>query len=106
MIGLFPAPYQDELLYSICARYGALMQYQNQRGANVELFGRSGAIVDLPCNLRYLTMLLPPNQYYTIEAIVNQHSLLNFYIPFLPSARVKSIRNEMSLANGSLVHKL
>ncbi len=104
MIGWFPSPYPEELFYSICARYMALMQYPNQN-SNIEMSG-GVVIVDLPCNLRYFTMLLPPNQYYTVDAIIDQHSLLNFYIPFLPGARLESIRSEMSLANGKLVHKI
>lgn len=30
MIGLFPQPYDDELLYSVCGRYYDRMQYPNK----------------------------------------------------------------------------
>jgi hypothetical protein len=53
MIGCFPDPYPDELLYSVCARFHKRVQYPNKKGTMRELFGDEAAIavVDLPSNL-------------------------------------------------------
>ena len=108
MIGWFPSPYPDELFYSICARFDALATYSSLTASHLEMFGqaKSKVIVDLPCNLRPFTTALPSNNYYTVDRIIDEHSLLNFYSPFLPPERVNRIRREMDSANGKLVHKL
>lgn len=39
MITLFPDPYPDELLYSVCARYQERMMWGNQKTTLEDLFG-------------------------------------------------------------------
>ncbi len=50
MIGSFPVGHPDELLYSICARYGDRMSYPERTSISQELFGapQLAAISDLP----------------------------------------------------------
>jgi hypothetical protein len=66
MLGCFPAPYPDELLYSLCARFHGRMQYPNKKDTMQELFGDEAAIavVDLPSNLGSLVSALPPSSPY------------------------------------------
>ena len=56
MIGHFPAPLPDELLYSVCARYSERVKYRNKEAVMAELFGRRGAAasIDLPSHLAFL----------------------------------------------------
>ncbi|HEX8377847.1 MAG TPA: hypothetical protein VF602_08505 [Pedobacter sp.] len=53
MIGFFPDPYPDELLYSACARYSERVKYVNKQFIMEDMFGRRGlsAIVDFPLRI-------------------------------------------------------
>jgi hypothetical protein len=97
MIGFFPDPHPDELLYSICARYSERVIYPNKQSHTAELLGYKGlsAIVDFPNRLNYLVSILPPGNLYSVEEFINQNTLFPFYEPFLPSERVEVIRHEM-----------
>lgn len=100
MLGLFTDPYPDELLYSACARYSALMRYPNAAFAVQELFGRknAAAVVDLPSHLDYLISVLPPHHNYTVDRLINNNTLAPFYAPFLPLKRAQLLRNDMKQA--------
>jgi len=39
MVGFFPDPYPDELLYSVCARYHHRVRYRAHRATAQDLFG-------------------------------------------------------------------
>jgi hypothetical protein len=97
MIGFFPDPYPDELLYSACARYTQITQYPNKQGAVKELFGRKGlaATVDFPNRLDYFVSLLPKGHNYSVEAFIELNTLVPFYAPFLPEGRLQEIHNDM-----------
>lgn len=97
MIGFFPDPYPDELLYSVCARYSERVNYPNKQSHLIELLGHRGlsAIVDFPNRLNYLISILPSGNHYSVEEIINQNTLFPFYEPFLPCDRAKLIRREM-----------
>lgn len=97
MIGYFPKPYPDELFYSICARFQDRMQYPSKLAAIEDLFGSTTTMVavDFPNNLDKLLTNLQPETYYTFEAIVNKHTLLPFYAPFLPSEQLQSLLRDM-----------
>ena len=96
MIGFFPTPYPDELLYSVCARYGKRANYPNKQRAIKELFGRKGlsAVVDFPNRLEKLLNALPSNN-FTADEIISKNTLFPFYEPFLNSEKVEQIRGEM-----------
>lgn len=96
MICVFPDPYPDELLYSACARYSALMRYPNKARAIVDFFGiGASAIVDLPGRINHLIRALPPNHLYTADELIDKHTLFPFYSPFLPRERARLIREAM-----------
>ncbi len=105
MIGHFPTPYPDELLYSLCARYSERVQYSTDRAVNSELFGAryTKASVDITCNLKYLVSNLPTGHYHTVDSLIDNHTLLPFYIPFIPQERVAHVREGMAGSNGSTV---
>lgn len=65
MIGCFPDPYPDELLYSVCARFHERVQYPNKKSTIRELFGSitATAVVDLPSNLGNLVAALPQSKH-------------------------------------------
>lgn len=87
MIGYFPEAYPDELFYSICARFSDKMQYPAKQALSQELFGMetAQAIVDLPIHLEKFINVLPPGHHYTIDRLIDDHTLFPFYRPFLPA---------------------
>ncbi len=97
MIGFFPDPYPDELLYSICARYHHRAGYRAHRSTARDLFGaRVVAAIDLPSSLNHLIAALPPGHGYSVDQLIDQHTLLPFYAPFLPPERVSRLRRSMA----------
>lgn len=106
MIPCFPTPLPDELLYSVCARYSERMQYSDKQFLNRELFGDKNiaTVVDLPSHLSHLLSILPPGHGYTVDRLIDEHTLLPFYSPFLPLERVNRIREHMIGVGGSAIH--
>lgn len=97
MICIFPDPYPDELLYSVCARYNDLMQYPNSTTATRDFYGDGtiSAVVGLPNKIDYLVSKLPPGHLYTAEYFIDNHTLFPFYAPFLSCNRVQLVRDGM-----------
>ena len=62
MIGHFPSPYPDELLYSVIARMRERFPDLAYRNLGVDLFASftATAISDLPHRLSALVEMLPP----------------------------------------------
>lgn len=106
MIGCFPDPYPDELLYSVCARCHERIQYPNKKNTLRELFGDEAAIavVDLPSNLRNLASALPAGSPYTVERLINQHTLLPFFVPFLHPKQFRQLWADMEGSRGPAIH--
>jgi len=107
MIGHFPDPFPDEVLYSACARYSDHVQYPNKVSYFQELFGDKGvnAVVDLPCRLGYLANNLPSWRIYTLEVLIDCYTLLPLYSPFLPEERLSLIREQMNTGSGKAIHR-
>ncbi|MBN3879587.1 MULTISPECIES: TnsD family transposase [unclassified Nostoc] len=106
MLGYFPEPYPDELLYSICARFQYRLNYPSQRLIIQDLFQTKNAIAifDLPSRLHRLVTALPPGCCYTVDYFIQNHTLLPFYSPFLPPERLQLVREDMCGDNGSKIH--
>ncbi len=102
MIRCFRDPHPDELLYSICARFSDKMGYPAKKTVIKELFGRKTltAIADLPKNLDHLCAALPSETNYTFDAIVNNHTLLPLYAPFLPVEQLQNLLEDMHRDTG------
>src|SRR5579862_5571747 len=98
MIGAFPEPYPDELLCSVLARYEAWMAYPKRKYLLEDLFGAPeiGVCFDLPARLGYLVAALPPGHSCTTDILIDYHTLLPIYAPFLSVSRADHIRCEMS----------
>jgi Tn7-like transposition protein D/TniQ len=106
MIHCFPSPLPGELLYSVCARYSDRMQYSDKQFLNQELFGDKNVttVLDLPTHLNHLISVLPPGYGYTAERLIDEHTLLPFYAPFLPLQRVQIIREQMVFFDALSIH--
>ncbi len=98
MIGCFPNFYSDELFYSAVARYLDRMQYSNKGASIKELFGARTfkPVLDFPSHVDTFTNQLPKNcGYPSADQIIDEHTLLPLYAPFLPLDRRKNIRKDM-----------
>ncbi len=106
MIGIFLDPYPEEILYSTLARNAAALNYPNLRSVGITYFGdpHTIATVALPCRLEYLVTHLPPNTVHTVDTLIDEHTLLLLFAPFLPTARAVQLRSDMSGAQGMGVH--
>lgn len=108
MIAHFPTPHPDELLYSLCARYGDRVGYRDKGAVSLELFGvkASTATIDLPSRLGYLVENLPTGHLLNVDRLIDERTLLPFYSPFLKKSNVVRLREEMKGAGGVVVHKV
>jgi hypothetical protein len=105
MIGFFTDPYPDELLYSACARYHRRARNISKEATARDLFGnaRVKIVVDLQPRLGYLAAQLPPET-YSVSRLIDEHTMLPFYTPFLPAGRQEALRQDMYGDGGGSVH--
>lgn len=108
MIEYFPDPYPNEILYSVWARTSECARYMSREDAMSELFGNKYAhpMIELPCHLGYFVANLPYGHSYTVDALINQHTLFPLYAPFLSHDRLSRLRELMILGNARVVHRL
>lgn len=106
MIGFFPDPLPDELLYSACARVVARAGYRSKESTGYDLFGGPRVIVaiDLPCNLDALLSNFPPGHQHTADGFIDANTMLPLYSPFVPPDRVSVLREDMRGDKGGAVH--
>jgi hypothetical protein len=97
MIGFFPTPYPNELVYSVCARFADCMRFPTVTGTMEALFGRQHAvaIVDLPHGLEVLVNSLPQGHSATVDGLIDSHTLLAYYGPFLQTTTYNGVRESM-----------
>ena len=107
MIGWFPDPYPDELLYSVAARYAERVGYPNCTAAIEELFGGGSTRVsiDFPLGLDYLLNTLPPAHRFSVGEILHKQTLFPFYGPFLPAERAYRLMIAMREKKGAGLHR-
>lgn len=99
MLGYFPLPYPDELFHSMLARYASTMDYASPGRVNRELFDNEMCypVIDLPGHVGRLVEVLPYGQRRSLTAdyLIDNHTLLPYYSPFLAPHVVANIRREM-----------
>src|SRR4051812_21462747 len=106
MVGLFTDLLPGELLYSAFARYSDRMYYDNQVSVTKDLHNgkKFRAIIDLPGHLDDFLASLPPSHCYTAEELIEKHTLLPYYAPFLPTDRVERLCREMVSSEKSYIN--
>lgn len=84
MISNFPAPYPNELIYSVIARYAVHNGILSPKYLTEELFNNRNLTptYDLPSHLDRVASYLP--DHYDTLILINQHTLLPIYQPFQP----------------------
>jgi Tn7-like transposition protein D/TniQ len=106
MLGFFPTPYPDELLYSIIARYHIRSGNISPKITLQELFGSTTTIAtpDLPANLNNLSKRLQHLIPNSAGDLIDRYTLYPFYRPFLPPQSDRSIQKSMKARTGSNIH--
>jgi hypothetical protein len=105
MLGCFPDPYPDELLYSVGARFNDRMHFPRTATAIYRLFGNENiaAAVNLPNRVDYLISALPPGHRYSAQDFIYGHTLYPFYAPFLPAGRARQAFEAMRGASHNVI---
>lgn len=97
MLAYFPQIYPGELLYSVLARYHLHMGFSSTVSSMQVLFGRRLTIasIDLPGSLRALIDRVPVGVGWTIDRIIDEHTLLPYYVAFQPARVAHQARKVM-----------
>jgi hypothetical protein len=97
MIGYFPVAYPDEVFYSLCARFSDRTQFSNKKTIMERLFGSKNVIptVDLPSCLEHFANTVGFPELYNPESVIQNHTLLPVYAPFIPNYRLEQIKADM-----------
>jgi Tn7-like transposition protein D/TniQ protein len=106
MIGMFPEFYPDELVFSACSRYHERMGYRSRESTGRDLFGKAVAkvSVDFPSLLEALIESCPWAQWKSADQLIQQHTLLPFFGPFVPAKRLVQIKADMQGSRGGSIH--
>ncbi len=93
----FADPLPDELFYSAIARSGDRSRYPSKTALVQEIFNVKSltAVIDLPTHLDDFVQSLPTGHSYTSDILIDKHTLLPFYGPFLPKERLEYLRKDM-----------
>jgi len=108
MLGYFPDPYPDELLYSVFARFSDMSRFSDMKDVHGQLFDLRSlrAVVDLPTHIDSLLRNLPDGHEYSANYFIKNHTLLPYYAPFLQPDRVQTLMKLMRGDGGRSVHLL
>lgn len=106
MLGFFPTPYPDEILYSMMARYKIRSGTLSPKANVGDLFGYPGyrSILAVPTNIAIFLKQLPYEAEYVADDIIFKHTLLPFFAPFLPVERIEKATNAMLFNGGRGIH--
>ena len=103
-MNFFPVVYQDELLYSVLARYcirsGNIREIHNF----VDLFRTRScvAVMELATNLDALIKNMPANTKYTVEYFIYRHTLFPYLAAFIDADRAEKIIQHMRRGKGAI----
>lgn len=102
----FPAPYPDEIFYSVLARYAVRNDVMSSETIRKELFGRNlvYSSIDLPLGIGALTKNLPVCTNIDNDLIIYNHTLFPLYTAFLPLENVGLIYDGMVSNNGNQIY--
>ncbi|MCG7377355.1 TnsD family transposase [Paenibacillus sp. ACRSA] len=104
MIGYFPAPYPDELLYSILARYHVRSGNTGTAATFLELFGKEKATISIyfPCYINTLIKRIA-NESTTWNSAncIYDHTLYTYFTSFMSKERSENIYNLMLSDTGN-----
>jgi len=107
MLAYFPKAYEDELLYSMIARYSIHTgQQENQKAVIQDVFGKKTAVAipDLPSNLEIFSKKVNPVWPVNTSTLIDNYTLANLCIPFLSEQQAQKILSSMKSDFGGNIH--
>lgn len=104
MLSFFTDPYPNELLYSAFARFHFYSGSIDLKDSLTELFGKNSVIptFEIGNHLNFLCDKLGGN--YTPEQLIQNHTLLPFYLPFLPRERKEELLHDIIHTDGKGIY--
>lgn len=102
MFGYFPEFYDDEILYSIIARYHLFCGNKNKRDTIIDIFDDPNIVpvIEFPSNLKAIEENLCSYTGITCEDIIAKYTIFPYYAPFLPQTRKRFLIERMILGQG------
>lgn len=106
LIPYFPTPYQDELLYSVIARYGVHCGITSAKELLRDLFQQAdvSAVMDFPGHLKTFRACLGNACSLSVDDWIQNHTLYPAFFAFIPGDRQKQIVQSAYGNNAGNVH--
>lgn len=94
----FPTGFPDETLHSLISRYARLCGLRSSRAAfaDVKFAPAFSQNVALPSRLADLAGMLPRGTELSVTELIEQHTLLPYYAPFLSQSQLDQARRSMA----------
>ncbi|MFT8347316.1 TnsD family transposase [Clostridium saccharoperbutylacetonicum] len=108
MFFYMPQIYQDEILYSVLARYNSISGNLNLKDTLIEVFGYDTIVptIAFPSLLENLSSKVSVELGYDSGFFINRCTLLPTYIPFLSKNRRNMVTNDMKFTKGNRISNL
>jgi hypothetical protein len=107
MLGYFPVPYPDELLYSVIARYSVHTGLSdNHKAVSRDIFsdGSAVAVPDLPSHLDVFADNVTVVWHVSANEIISTLTVAPFYLPFLEAEKAELVIKSMKSICGDDIH--
>lgn len=104
----FPNPYEDELLYSVLARYCIQSGNPNSIQNFDDMFGTRNVIasIELPGKLDALISSMPLTAQYTSDYFIFKHTIFPYLASFVPEERAKEAIENMKEGDVANVYNM
>lgn len=107
MLGYFPKPYPDEIFYSVLCRLKVHLGLLSSNDLSSLAYGDKTipSNINFPVNLQGLMGNLPVSSNIDFEDMLFNHSILNYYLPFISDKKYSSIKEgiiQRSIVTGKL----
>ena len=105
MLTFFPASYEDELLYSVLARYHKYCGI-NIKATTQDLYSNSKVIAGVlfPCSLTALIGNMPSSWPYTVDDLIHKYTLYPLFKAFWNEKKGNTIYNLMQTNSVRAIH--
>jgi hypothetical protein len=106
LLNYFPSPYEDELLYSVIARFGIHSGITSSRQLLSTLFLKSNVTlaVDFPGHLKTFVKCLGDSSSLSVDQWIQHHTLYPAYLAFSPAERQQQVLTSARSNNAANVH--
>lgn len=106
LLPYFPSPYQDELLYSVIARYGVHCGIASSKELLRDLFHQTdvSAVMDFPGHLKTFKQCLGNACALSVNDWIRYHTLYPAFLAFIPGDRQKQVVKSAHGDNAGNIH--